>query len=1017
MFCLVVSPAFARETAIINPAWKFHLGEIPAAATGPDFNASSWEDVALPHTFKESTLGLDDNMDTKLQQTFHRTTGTYRKTLEIKSLPAGKRYFLVFQGAMQTLELWVNGKNIGKFQRTGYDTFSFEITSAVRVGENTVVAKVDNQINELTPPDGAKMAKDFVLFGGLYRDVEFVRTDATRITFPWEGKDAGVRVTFPEVSKEKSSVKIQTAVENGTAQESPVSIVTTLVDAAGKTVAKLESNAKIAAGASSLVTQDFNGIAGMKLWHPDTPNLYTARIVVMRDGKEIDSLEQRFGVRSLRFDAKQGFFINGEHLKLHGSNRHQTWPFIGNAVPNSLHRFDAEQIKKAGMNWVRLSHYPHDPDFLDACDELGLLLLEEGPTWMGTNGAPWIANLHESFRSMIRRDRNHPSIMTWNACVNHARFDRGLGKIVEQEDDRPIGAKFPATPMDFSHGNISGGGALTIEHTGHTFPHGRGETGKTGIDGEWELAKRHWEHVNASLAKPDNSGMAVWAMYDYNTFHNIDEKGIVWHGVADLTRIPKASYYWYQSELSKEPMVYIRPYMPGKAAVFSNCAKVELFDETGGASRALGEGKKPNGAVLAHPPLDFDIPANATALKAVGYRGGKPVANFIWRKAGLPAAVQLEVDAKSIVADGSDLTRVVATITDDKKAPVKNLASLVWFDVTGGGEIVGTNPAPIRAGKAVVLVRGGYKTGTLRITASSLGLKDDTASVSLRAPAKNVLMPKNPPTAKPVSKPAKPEGALLSAVQWSYQESQGQRWDRRFGFSNYDVIDLGGKTYRNVLVANAPAQVVYHLGGLYRELSVKLTAVDGTVSYHFMVDGKNILSKERLAADETVKIPLSGAQSLKLVALVDLPPGTKPQGRIHAIWQEGMLDYGKAPDAASRPFFDELGTANLAFKVPQAAAQPVEGGSPEQVEFSPVKDAKAGEWIESNIIMISGSSAKYPLTIEGGEYRIYSNPWTSKPGSAAPGDAVTVRVKAVAGETSAKVSIGGMKATFLVSGK
>lgn len=993
----------AAESVRINPAWKFHAGEIAGDPQAPGFDVSGWEDVALPHTFRETSLGLEDNMDDKRQATFDRTAGYYRRNLVVKDMPAELKHFLVFEGAMQTTELWVNGTRIGKYERTGYDTFSFEITSALNVGDNVITVKVDNRVNEATPPDGAKMPKDFVLFGGLYRDVSYVRANALRVPFAWEGKDAGVRVTFPEVSEEASSVRIATAVQNGTAENARLLVKTALIDAAGKVVAKLETSVETEAGKTVVVAQDFNKLAGIKLWSPDSPVLHTARTRIYKDGKEVESIDTRFGVRSVRFDAKQGFFLNGKPLKLQGSNRHQTWPFIGNAVPESLHRLDAEMIKNAGMNWIRLSHYPHDPDFLDACDELGLLALEEGPTWMGTNGPAWIGNLHESFRAMIRRDRNHPSIITWNACVNHAKFDHALGAIAAEEDDRPIGAQMPATPMDFNHGRISGNGALTIEHTGHTFPRGRGQVMKNGADGEYELAKRHWEHVSASMAKPDNSGMAVWAMFDYNTFHNIDEKGIVWHGVSDLTRLPKASYYWYQSEFGKKPIVYIRPHARGKAVVFSNCEKVEIT--------ADGKAVTPKpvaGLTIQHPPQEVEIPTETKELKVTGYIGGKKAAEAAWRKPGAPAAVQIAADAKSVAADGSDLVRVTARVVDAQGNPLAHLASVVDFRVEGAGKIVGTNPAPIRAGKAVVLVRPHYKTGVLKVTAASPELTGGSTTITVAKPPRDLDFPAQLPAFHAKEDVKAGDAVPLSSLQWTFEESQGQRWDRRFGIAPYETFKSGEREFKNALVANAPAQVVYHLGGLYRKMTVRLIAGEG-VGYEFHADGRKILEKPELAADETVEVPLEGVTSLKLVAIS--PGGKKTQ----AVWENGMLTYGRAR-SAKVPDFDETAPENLAFDFGKAAAQPA-AAAPEQVSFPPVKDAKAGEWVSSSQVMISGNAAKYPITIEGGEYRIYTEAWTDKPGSVAPGDAVTVRVKAVAGAAVAKVSIGPVKAEFKVEGK
>jgi len=234
--------------------------------------------------------------------------------------------------------------------------------------------------NKDTPPDSKPM--DFILFGGLYRDVNLITTSRVYVNFPWEARDAGIRITTPEVSGESSTVNVDTTVKNATDAPVNCKVLTEIKDKEGKVVTAISSDQTIEKNGDSTFKQTLPKIQNAKLWGPDSPYLYTASTTVSVGGKVMDRLETRFGIRTFKFTEDEGFFLNGKHLKLVGANRHQTWPYVGNAVPNSMHRKDAEMIKAAGMNWVRLSHYPHDPAFLDACDELGLMSLEEGPTWM-----------------------------------------------------------------------------------------------------------------------------------------------------------------------------------------------------------------------------------------------------------------------------------------------------------------------------------------------------------------------------------------------------------------------------------------------------------------------------------------------------------------------------------------------------------------------------------------------------------------------------------------------------------
>ena len=993
--------AGGRSIININPAWKFHLGDPNAKFEAPGFNDSAWEDVALPHTLKEVSLDLDKCKDDNRQLTFHRLVGYYRKTLMLPNKDPNRNYFLEFQGAMQTLELWVNGKHIGKYEVSGYDSFHYDVTDVLKAGKNVIAIKVDNRVNDVTPPDGKSKSKDFILFGGLYRDVFLVITGKIYVNFPWEAHDAGVRITFPKVSESASSVQIATTIKNSLRQTKSVLVETQIKDATGNVVATLKKKTSVAGGKTATVTQDFKNLK-LKLWSPDSPVLYTATSTVVADGKVTDLVNTRFGVRSIKFTKDQGFFLNGKHVKLEGSNRHQTLPFIGNAVPNSLHRRDVEIIKNCGMNWIRASHYPHDPDFLDACDELGVMVLEEGPTWMRGSNEAWMNNLYKAFTSMIRRDRNHPSIIVWNACINHSGLEKRLGEICKEEDYRPTGAEMPRTPMDFRHGTVSGDGALTIEYTGHTYPRGRGllqvdENG--GVDGEWQVAKRHWEHVNASYLKKDNAGMAVWCMFDYNTFHNENEQGMVWHGVCDLTRIPKHSYFWYTAELTKKPMAYIINYRKGKVCIFSNCDEIELFENTGSGFKSLGKKKPMEGFVLNSPPFDFDVSPNILALKAVGFNKGKKVTETDWLRPGLPKAIRLKADSKTIIADGSDLTRIVATVVDAKGTPVKSLASEIYFNVQGKGTIVGDNPAQIRGGKAVVYVRSHYTLGDLTITAGSPELKSAQTSVTCVKAANNVLFPKTLPEFKPTPPTPFKKFAWLIDLYPHFFQSRN-RWPECS-----ESKTIHGKTYTHVLKSKTPAQIVYSLGGIYKTFSAKLLPSDGNTSYKIFLDGKEVLSKKNLKQEATINLSVEGIQSMRLLTTRAINSDNPD-----AIWVDAKLTYGRSSKVDSLPYFDDTQIKDLATIQPKDPA-------PKPVKFKRVNHAKKGTWVESNVVMIEGTAKKYPISVKGCEYRIYSEPWTNKKGWVKPGDAVTLRVKTSRSKWKGKIKIGGYSTTFEVRTK
>ena len=752
-----------RQVININPVWKYATGD-PADAFMANYDDSEWAVVSLPHSHRIFTADLRN------VKNHGREVGWYRRVINIEGDQLQKKVFVVFQGAMQTTKLWVNDQPVGEYAVSGYDSFHFDITPYIKKGENFLAVRVDNTSRNDIPPDGTKT--DFIQFGGLYRDVDLVITDPVHITFPWEARDAGVRLTLPEVSAENAVVQVQTSLRNDTDKAITCQLITRVLDSKGKSVKSMADEVSIPAGGGSTVVQKSEPIVNPNLWSPDNPYLYTVETKVEHGHSASDIVTTRLGIRWVRWDKEEGFFLNGKHLKLVGSNRHQTWPFIGNAVPNSLHYRDAEELKAMGLNWVRLSHYPHDPDFLDDLDELGLMALAEGPTWMKIPSEEWVDNLDKSFRSMIRRDRNHPSIIIWNTCVNHrGKHPRLVQAAIEEDPTRARGQDTVGCPMNFVHKKITGEGALCIEHTGHKFRTRRGALLR-----EYECAKMHWEQTDAAYKVPGNSGLAVWAMYDYNTFHGAPE-GIAWHGVLDLFRIPKVSYYWHISELGSAPFTHGLAFSKTKVVVFSNADQVRLFEKKDAAFVELGVRKPDEGYALHHPPFHFDVSADTTSFKAEGLVNGKVVSSHEFHRYGEATALKLGADSKMITADGADVTRVFVKFVDqngtvnvDRKDPIK-------FSLSGPGQLVGENPTFLRAGQFIILVRAGFKPGNIVVTASLPQRPDvNTVSISLKsvtvAPNSGVDMP-----AVDIDVPTQASTVPVKrSYKWKWEEALDKAW-------------------------------------------------------------------------------------------------------------------------------------------------------------------------------------------------------------------------------------------------
>lgn len=739
VFLTLSVSAFAQRTTYnINPGWFFHYGDT-VNGEALNTNTSRWDLVSLPHTMRIFPYDLNGFNKTG------RATGWYRKTVSLTDIN-DKAILLEFQGSMQATELFVNGKKVGKYAVSGYDSFSFDITPFVQEGENLIAVFVDNRETNQLPPDGVK--HDFILFGGLYRDVFLTVTDKVHITYPWEGEKQGIRIDFPEISKENAVIAAETGILNSSISEVSVAVQTEVFDRNGKAVAAAVSEAQtVAAGAHAFFQQTLPALASPRLWSPDSPYLYTVKTTVLKNGKAVDMKETRIGLRWMEWSADKGFFLNGEHLKLVGTNRHQNWPYIGGALPNTLHRADAEQLKAMGINWIRLSHYPHDPDFLDDLDELGLLALAEGPTWMRRVPGAWMENLTKSFTAMVRRDRNHPSIMIWNACINHETNSLPELVTVAQKEDpkRALGQENVYCPMDFTHGRVSEK-ALTLEHTGHTFPTSRGERNRSkrnGSNRELDQARRHMEMISQANRTPNNYGLASWCGYDYNTFHNSQE-AVARHGICDLFRIPKFSYFWHQSEFTEKPMAYIVRENSESAVVFTNAQKARLFAGTTKENMKEIDVRTPDeGLSVNHPFITFAVPSDTRFLKAEALDGEQTVADAFWSEPEKPTRLLVERENRALKADGSDLIRLQISVVDENDMIVEKESSPISFFIDGPGQLIGENPVNLIAGQHIILVQSGYQTGTVTVQANACGLQSEPIQIQITEADDDMLFPVN----------------------------------------------------------------------------------------------------------------------------------------------------------------------------------------------------------------------------------------------------------------------------------
>ena len=416
----------SRSVLPINSNWRFHPAKIDGAHL-PGFNDSAFDRVVIPHTNVKLPWHSFDDKE-------YQFISTYRRRFQYPKAARGKRVFVDFEGAMTASTAWINGVPLGEYTG-GFTPFSFELTPHLRVNaENVLVVQVDSTERADIPPFGHDI--DYMTFGGIYREVSLRIVPQTYIDNIFARP---VDVLSGQPSLEVDCLLAGEPGVGGLTLEIELrdgediiakSARSAELSATGDANASLNplSSAPAHVGAETMTDPgrtvvSLNKLGAIKLWDLHQPTLYTVHVRLMRDGKEIDSDERRIGFREARF-TEGGFRLNGKIVKLRGLDRHQTFPFLGQAMPARVQRKDADILRKdLHSNIVRTSHYPQSRHFLDRCDEIGLLVLEEIPGWQHIGPEAWKQTSIDNVGRMIRRDWNHPSIILWGVRINESSDD------------------------------------------------------------------------------------------------------------------------------------------------------------------------------------------------------------------------------------------------------------------------------------------------------------------------------------------------------------------------------------------------------------------------------------------------------------------------------------------------------------------------------------------------------------------------------------------------------------------
>ncbi len=752
----------SESTVSINDDWKFLRAEADASAI--DFDDAAWETVALPHTARVEPMVVNDQW---------QGICWYRKAFDLGDDLAGKKILLTLEGAMGQSQVWINGALAGE-RAGGYLPVVVDATEFVKPGRrNALAIRLDNRDNPLTGPKPLKRL-DFNMYGGLYRNVLITIKDKVHISHPvLAGKVAGggVFVTYPKVSEKLSTVHVKTHVVNEEDGARSVSVVQRLFDGETLVAEKASDPVAIEAGKDAEVVAEVQ-VPDARLWSPDAPNLYTLKTLVMADGKQVDVESTRIGIRRFEFRNGHELYLNGKRIFLRGVNRHQEYPFVGYALSDNAQYRDAKKIKQAGFNCIRLSHYPHSPSFMDACDELGLVALDAILGWQYyLDDDRFRDYCYRSAAELVRRDRNHPCVLAWEVSLN----ETDMPEFFMEELHRIAHAEFPGTDS-FTCGWMDHAYDIFLQARQHRILHGYHENPAkpyfVSEYGDWEYfspsaglnqdnldknrrietssrqARAFGEQrllrqaFNVQEAHNDNHnttafGDGYWVMYDYNRGYHDD---LEYSGIMDIFRLPKFAYWFYQSQRdpAQGAMVRIASWWTPESAldvtVYSNCEEVELFMDGKRIARQKPDTGK-NCTHLRHPPFTFQLGRfEPGTLKAVGYIDGKPAGEDAVRTPGKAVALKTWIDesGRAPQAGVNDTVFAYIAAVDGNGTVVPSFSGSVAVGLEGDAEIMNPGEVVAEAGIATVLLRFGQSEGAVVLTAAADGLEAGSQAIAVK---------------------------------------------------------------------------------------------------------------------------------------------------------------------------------------------------------------------------------------------------------------------------------------------
>lgn len=740
-------PNTGRTVYSMNPAWRMYKGHLEGAEQ-PDFNDKKWDLVSLPDGIEYVPSEASGCVN-------YQGEVWYRKHFTPEETWKGKQLFLHFEAIMGKAKVWINGTLVNEHYG-GFLPVIANVTEYLNYEKDNVIAVwADNSNDPSYPPGKPQDMLDFTYSGGIYRDCWMIVHNNVFITDPnYENETAGggLFVSFGHISQSQAEIRLDAHVRNSSNTYFSGKIEYQLFDKDNRRVCQASKTFSVSKGKARNTSLTIK-VEKPELWEPDSPYLYQLHVLLKdKSGHIVDGYRRRIGIRSIEFKGKDGFWLNGKPYPspLIGANRHQDFAIIGNALSNSLHWRDAKKLRDAGLRVIRNAHYPQDPAFMDACDELGLFVIVNTPGWQFWNKEPIFAQrVYSDIRNMVRRDRNHPSVWMWEPILNETWYPEDFAKnvvdILHEEYPYPYcyaGCDVTAKgheyfPIHFTHPLNGAGGAFNTSKMDPKISYFTREWGDN-VD-DWNShnspsrVNRAWGEIPMlvqaqSYAKTDykytcydvlyrntrqHMGGCLWHSFDHQRGYHPDP---FYGGIMDAFRQPKLSYYMFCAQRPVEknnrliaengPMVFIAnamtPFSPKDVTVYSNCDEVRLTYCKNGKQFIYKKEKTDEGMpspiitfkdvwdVMYDKQLARKNKHEESYLLAEGIVDGEVVATHKVMPARRPSKIILWADNEGTetIADGSDLITVIAAIADEN-GNIKRLNNYhIKFEIEGPGELV-----------------------------------------------------------------------------------------------------------------------------------------------------------------------------------------------------------------------------------------------------------------------------------------------------------------------------------------